>query len=86
MDTGQSISNKVAGFSGGAFPLMTNALRRFRSMIQVFSKCHDILLNLLPLGLLRPEKPITFFEHALYQSSLPFLGNPQDITGSGKLL
>lgn len=34
------------------------------------------VLNLLPLGLLRPEKPITFFKHALYQGSLPFLSNP----------
>lgn len=68
-DTGQSTLNKVAGFSSGARPSVTNAFRRFRSMIQFFSKCHDILLNFHPLGLLRPEKPITFFKHALYQGS-----------------
>lgn len=85
-DTGQSTLNKVAGFSSDACSSVTNAFRRFRSMIQFFSKCHDILLNCHPLGLLRPEKPITFFKHALYQGSLPLLGNPQDIAGSGKPL
>ena len=62
-------SQKGAGTSGGAFPSRTNAFRRLRSTIQSFSTCRDTLLRLLQLGLLRPEKPITFFEHALYQGS-----------------
>lgn len=68
-DAGQSTPNKAAEFPGGACPSITNAFRKFRSMFHFFSKCHHILLNLLPLGLLRPEKPITFFKHTLYQGS-----------------
>lgn len=85
-DTHKSAPNKVAGISGGAFPSIANDFRRLRSTIQFFSKCRDTLLNLPPLGLLRPEKPITFFKHALYQGSLPFLSNPQNIAGPGKPL
>lgn len=69
MDTDKSIPRKVAGFWGGTFPSTANVFRRLRSMTQFFSKYYDIVMNLLPLGLLRPEKPITFFKHALYQGS-----------------
>lgn len=41
-DTDKSTPGKVAGFSGGTFPSTANALRRFRSMIQFFSKHCDI--------------------------------------------
>lgn len=70
---------------GGALLSVTDASRRLRSTTPSFPRRQEILLNLLPLGLLRPQKPITFFKHALYQGPLSFLGNPQDITGSGEL-